>query len=66
MEEWWRLISGSHVFSDEGYPFHVVRYNLQLLGPLCERMASTLYSSSLSMMSGGGEEKVGLYGSVER
>ena len=29
-------------------------------------MASTSYSSSLLMMSGGGEEKVGPYGSVER
>ena len=28
-------------------------------------MASTSYSSSLSMMSGGGEEKVGPYDSVE-
>ena len=29
-------------------------------------MASTSYSSSLSMMSGGGNKKVGPYGSVER
>ena len=53
------------MFSEEGYPFHVVRYVLQLLGPLWERIASTLYSSSLSMMSGGGDEKVGPYGLVE-
>ena len=35
----------------------MVRYNLQALGPLWERMASTLYSSSLSMMSGDGFRK---------
>ena len=66
MGEWWRLVLGSHVFSDEGYPFHAVRYNLQALGPLWERMASTSYSSSLSMTSGGGDENEGPYGSVER
>ena len=57
---------GSQVFSNEGYPFHVVRYNLRPLGPLSERMGSTLYSSSLLMTSGGGEEQVGPYGSVDQ
>ena len=66
MGEWQRLLSGSQVFSDEGYPFHAVRYNLQALGPLWERMASTSYSSSLSMTSGGGDENEGPYGSVEQ
>ena len=66
MGEWQRFISGSHVFSNEGYPFHAVRYNLWALGPLWERMASTSYSSSLSMMSGGGDGNEGPYGSVER
>ena len=32
--EWRRLLSGSQVFSDEGYPFHAVRYNLRVVGPL--------------------------------
>ena len=54
------------MFSDEGYPFHAVRYNLQVVGPLWERIASTSYSSSLSMMSGGGDENKGPYDSVER
>ena len=54
------------MFSEEGYPFHVVRYNLRALGPLWERMDSTSYSSSLSMTSGGGDENDGPYDSVER
>ena len=29
-----RLLSGSHVFSDEGYPFHVVRYSRRPGDPL--------------------------------
>ena len=66
MGEWWRLISGSQVFSDKGYPSHAVRDNLRALGPLWERMASTSYSSLLSMMSGGGDENEGPYGSMER
>ena len=53
------------MFSDEGYPFHVVRYNLWAVGPLWERMASTSYSSLLSMTSGGGGENEGPYDSVE-
>ena len=52
------------MFSDEGYPFHAVRYNLQAVGPLWERIAS--YSSSLSMMSGGRDENEGPYDSVEQ
>ena len=66
MGEWRRLLSGSQVFSDEGYPFHAVRYNLRVVGPLWERIASTLYSSLLSMTSGGGDENNGPYDSVER
>ena len=66
MGEWWRLLSGSQVFSDDGYPFHAVRYNLRVVGPLWERIASTSYSSSLSMTSGGGDENDGPYDSIER
>ena len=66
MAEWQRLLSGSQVFSDEGYPFHAVRYNLQVIGPLWERIASTSYSSSLSIMLGGRDENEGPYDSVER
>ena len=61
-----RFDSGSQVFSAEEYPFHVVRYNRRALGPLWERIASTSYSSSLSMMSGGGFRKEGPCASVER
>ena len=50
----------------EEYPFHAVRYNQQALGPLWERMASTSYSSSLLMMSGGGFRKEGPCALVER
>ena len=61
-----RLDSGSQVFSAEEYPFHVIRYSHWDFGPLCERIASTSYSSSLSMMSGGGFKKVGPCGLVEQ
>ena len=54
--EWWRLDSGSQVFSAEKYPFHTVRYNHRDFRPLCERIASISYSFLLSMMSGGGFE----------
>ena len=54
------------MFSDEGYPFHAVRYNLRVEGPLWERIASTSYSSSLSMTSGGRDENDGPYDSVEQ
>ena len=57
--EWWRLDSGSQVFLTEEYPFHVIRYSHWDFGPLYERIASISYTSSLSMMSGGGLEKVG-------
>ena len=53
------------MFLAEEYSFHTVKYNRQDFRPLCERIASTLYSSSLSMMSGGGLEKVGPCASVE-
>ena len=64
MGAWQRLTSGSHVFSEEGYPFHVVRYNLWLGGPLWETMWSTSYSSLESIRSGGGREKEGPCASV--
>ena len=64
--ECWRLDSGSQVFSAEEYPFHAVRYNLRALGPLWERMASTSYSFSLLITSGGGFRKEGPCISVER
>ena len=63
--EWWRLDSGFQVFLVEEYPFHTVKYNCWAFRPLCERIASTLYSSSLSMASGGGFKKAGPYASVE-
>ena len=64
--EWWRLDLDSQVFSPAEYPFQDVRYFQQLFGRLCERIALTLYSSLLSMTSGGGSEKDGPYASVER
>ena len=48
------------------YPFQDIRYFWRLFGPLCERIASTSYSSSLSMMSGGGSKKDGPYSLMER
>ena len=51
--EYQRLDSGSQVFLTEEYPFHAVRYSHQDFRPLCERIASTSYSSSLSITSGG-------------
>ena len=64
--EWQRLDSGSQVFSTAEYSFQDIRYFRWLLGPLCERIALTLYSSSLSMTSGGGSEKDGPYALVEQ
>ena len=64
--EWRRLDSGSQVFSTAEYPFQDVRYFQQLFGPLCERIALTSYSSSLSITSGGGSKKDGPYASVEQ
>ena len=54
------------MFSAEEYPFHEIRYSHQDFRPLCERIALTLYSSSLLMMSGGGFKKVGPCVSVEQ
>src|SRR6266702_4170356 len=46
----------THLLSESGYPFHLMRYcNLHLLPNRQEsRIFSTLYSSSLSTRSGGG------------
>ena len=54
------------MFLVEEYLFHVVRYSCQDFGPLCERIALTSYSSSLSMTLGGGFKKVGPCASVEQ
>ena len=54
-----RLDSGSQVFSNDGYPFHAVRYFRLPEGPQCEMICSTSYSSSVSIRSGGGFEKLG-------
>src|SRR6266702_4578177 len=51
----------THLLSKSGYPFHLIRYcNLHLL-PNCQesRIFLTLYSSSLSIKSGGGLEQFG-------
>ena len=64
--EWQRLDSDSQVFSTAEYPFRDVRYFRWLFGPLYERIASTSYSSSLSMTSEGGSRKDGPYALVER
>ena len=64
--EWQRLDLGFQVFSAVEYPFQDIRYFQQLFGPLCERIAPTSYSSSLSMTLGGGSEKDGPYASVEQ
>ena len=55
----WRFDLGSQVFSDDGYPFHAVRYFHCPEGPWCEIICSTLYSSSAPIRSGGGFEKLG-------
>ena len=54
-----RFDLGSHVFSDDGYPFHAVRYFRHPEDPWCEMIRSTSYSSSASIKSGGGFEKLG-------
>ena len=64
--EWQSLDSGFQVFSAEEYPFHEIRYSHQDFRPLCERMASTLYSSSLSMISGAGFENAGPCASMKQ
>ena len=33
-QECGRMAEITFVFSDEGYPFHAVKYNLQVVGPL--------------------------------
>src|SRR4051794_17208803 len=38
-----RLLSGSHEFSDGGYPTHLIRYSLRRRLPLCCRISSTSY-----------------------
>src|SRR6266702_491064 len=51
----------THLLSKSGYPLHLIRYcNLHLL-PNCQesRIFLTLYSSSLSIKSGGGLEQFG-------
>ena len=64
--ECWRLDSGFQVFLVEEYPFHAVKYSHWDFRPLCERTASTSYSSSFSMMLGGGFKKVGPCASVKQ
>ena len=54
-----RFDSGSHVFSDDGYPFHAVRYFHCSEVPWCEIIHSTSYSSSVPIKSGGGLKKLG-------
>ena len=54
-----RFLSGSQVSSAAEYPFHLIR-NMRRPGlPLCLRTASTSYSSSPSIRSGGGQRKLG-------
>ena len=52
-----RLDLGSQVFSDDGYPFHAVRYLQRSEVPRCETIQSTSYSSLVSIKSDGGLEK---------
>ena len=54
-----RFDSGSQVFSDNGYPFHAVRYFHHPEDPWCEIIHLTSYSSSVPIKSGGGFEKLG-------
>jgi len=49
-----RCVSGSQESSADEYPFHRTRYDLFLAEPQWESIASTLYSSSPSIRSGGG------------
>ena len=59
-----RFDSGSQVFSNDGYPFHMVRYFCRPEDPWCEIICSTSYSSLVPIKSGGGFEKLGPCGSV--
>ena len=54
-----RFDSGSQVFSNNGYPFHAVRYLRCPEVPWCEIICSTSYSSSVSIKLGGGFKKLG-------
>ena len=54
-----RFLSGSQVSSAVEYPFHLIRKVWQPALPLCLRTASTSYSSSPSIRSGGGWRKFG-------
>ena len=47
------------MFSTEEYPFQDTRYVCWPGVPQCERILATLYSSSLSISSGGGFMKFG-------
>ena len=58
-----RFDSGSQMFSDDRYPFHVVRYLCHPKMPY-ETICSTLYSFSVPIRSGGGFEKFGPCASV--
>ena len=53
----WRFDLGFQVFSEDRYPFHVVRYLQCPEVPQCETIHSTLYSSLVPIRSGGGFEK---------
>ena len=59
-----RFDLGSQVFSDNGYPFHVVRYLQHPEVPWCETIRLTSYSSSVPIRSGGSFEKFGPCASV--
>jgi hypothetical protein len=50
----WTLLTGSQVLSLSGYPFHLIRYWSLWFHHRWARIASTLYCSSPSIMSGGG------------
>ena len=54
-----RFLSGSQVSSAVEYPFHLIRKVRRLGFPLCPRTASTSYSSSPPIRSGGGWRKLG-------
>ena len=54
-----RFDLGSQVFSDDGYPFHAVRYLRHPEVARCETICSSLYSSSVPIRSGGGFGKLG-------
>ena len=54
-----RFDLGFQVFSDNGYPFHVVRYLQCPKVPQCEMICSISYSSLVPIRSGGGFEKFG-------